>query len=172
MPLGGWACDAPADPELTGEASRGRPRALAQRRKNTCMVGKGKNQADAAAGERPAQAGPGKRRSARGQVGGPTAPPRQGGAGEGNPAEGCPSSASSAEARSPAGGRTELASATWSCHESSGEEAAPGCSGPTRGLPRGRPRAPSPGRGTPSPSRLSLARRERSAFGGERCVPA
>lgn len=133
MPLGGWACDAPADPNPTGKASRGHPWALAQRRKNTCMVGKGKNQADAAAGELPAWAGLGKRRGARSQVGGPMAPPRRGGAGEGNPAEGCPGSASSAEARSPAGGRMELAGAARSCHESLGKEAAPGRRAPGEG---------------------------------------
>lgn len=91
-----------------------------------CMVGKGKNQADAAAGELSAWAGLGKRCSAHGQVGGPTAPLWQGGAGERNPVEGCPCSASSAEARSPARGRMELAGTAWSCNESSGKEAAPG----------------------------------------------
>lgn len=87
---------------------------------------KNKNQADAAAGELPARAGPGKRCGARSWVGGPTAPPRRGGVGEGNPPEGCPSSASSAKVQSPAGGRTELAGTTRSCRKSLAEEAAPG----------------------------------------------
>lgn len=60
----------------------------------------GKNQADTAAGELPAQARLGKQHSARGQVGGSTAPLQHGGAGEGNPTKGSHSSASLAEARS------------------------------------------------------------------------
>lgn len=117
-----WACNVPVDPKLTGEAAPGCACALTQCHKNTCMVGKGKNQADAAAGKLLDRAGLGKQHGACGQVGGPIASHWQGGVGEGNPTKGCPGSASSTETRPVASGRTELAGAARSCHESSGKE--------------------------------------------------